>query len=361
MDQVQNSILQMMQTVAAASQAAGRNNTGRDEFRKLMEGQRKNDGGPQAEANPKAETPQDGECQEVTEDSELQAQMILAAAMLQNPVVLPAQEAVEAVEIQLQTETAPVEALPVVETQEAPAETQEAAPESLAEMELPKVSPDGAMQVRSSGEEAPRTQEVQTAQVEEAPRDEVPVENVSSAQSGEEPGAQDEEQQEKDVETTVFQDLKAVPVKVGEPEAAKQTQEAKPVETQIGEKLTEALQSGEKRVEIQLTPENLGKVTIEVTMHQDGSLRVSLHAELSQTRDLLERDLPGLQSALARNTQQEVRVEVQRQQEERNFYDGQQGQERQNPQQQRRDRQSREGTEDFLHQLRLGLIPEEGE
>lgn len=360
MDQVQNSILQMMQTVAAASQTASRNNTGRDEFRKLMEGQRKNDGGLQAEANPKAETPQDGECQEVAEDSELQAQMILAAAMLQNPVVLPAQEPVEAVEIQPQTETAPVEALPMVEIQEAPVETQETAPESLAEMELPKVSPDGAMQVRSSGEEAPRTQEVQTVQA-EAPQDEVPVENVSSAQSGEESGTQDEEQQEKDVETTVFRDLETVPVKVGEPEAAKQTQEAKPVQTQIGEKLTEALQSKENRVEIQLTPENLGKVTIEVTVRQDGSLRVSLHAELSQTRDLLERDLPGLQSALARNSQQEVRVEVQRQQEERNFYDGQQGQERQNPHQQRRDRQSREGTEDFLHQLRLGLIPEEGE
>lgn len=162
-------------------------------------------------------------------------------------------------------------------------------------------------------------------------------------------------------EAPVFQDVREIPVKVGEAPAAAETREI-PVEDQITPKLTEALRAGDTRVEIQLAPENLGKVTVEVTLHEDGALHVVLHAENSQTRGLLERSADNLMAMLGREARQEVQVEVPRQQEsqQQNFYDGRQGHEHQSRQQQQQ-RQERQGGEDFLHQLRLGLVPGDGE
>lgn len=100
--------------------------------------------------------------------------------------------------------------------------------------------------------------------------------------------------------------------------------EARPLEIQLGEKLTQVLKQGESKVELQLEPRNLGRVQVEMTWDQEGTLRVSMYAENSRTRTLLEQDLAGLRSVLSQNTQQEVRVEVSRQQEsqQQNFYDG---------------------------------------
>ena len=142
----------------------------------------------------------------------------------------------------------------------------------------------------------------------------------------------------------MFEDVRAVPVKVGE--ASKTEEAAEPMEKQIGPKLTEALRSGETRVEIQLNPENLGKVTVEMTWSRDGGLLVQVHAENSRTQNLLEKNTAGLEALLSRETQQEVRVEVPRQEESQR-------------QDERRKQES--SGEDFLQQLRLGLIPLEGE
>ena len=146
-------------------------------------------------------------------------------------------------------------------------------------------------------------------------------------------------------------------------EAPKAEKPEMPVEEQIAPKLTEALQKGETRVEVTLTPENLGKVTVEVTLREDGTLHVALHAESSQTRGLLERSADNLMAMLGRDARQEVQVEVPRQQEsqQQNFYDdGRQGRGQQEHGQQERRQEQRSG-EDFLHQLRLGLVPGDGE
>ena len=163
-------------------------------------------------------------------------------------------------------------------------------------------------------------------------------------------------------EAPVFQDVREIPVKVGEAPAAEETPET-PVEDQIGPKLAEALKSGDTRVEIQLAPDTLGKVTVEVTLREDGTLHVALHAESSQTRGLLERSADNLMAMLGRDARQEVQVEVPRQQEsqQQNFYDdGRQGRGQQEHGQQERRQEQRSG-EDFLHQLRLGLVPGDGE
>lgn len=160
-------------------------------------------------------------------------------------------------------------------------------------------------------------------------------------------------------EKPVFEAVETAPVKVSETAAPVETTQTEPVEDQIANKLTETLSFGETRVELQLTPENLGKVTIELTQKEDGSLHIALRAENSQTRSLLERDMSGLQSLLSRTTQQEVQVDVsqpQEQQQQQN-YDGHQQQQHQQQEQ----RENRQRSETFLNQLRLGLLIPEAE
>lgn len=189
---------------------------------------------------------------------------------------------------------------------------------------------------------------------------------IKVEQGGAETGTEDGDETPEEAmaeETPLFEDVRAVPVKVAE--APKAEEPEIPLEKQIGPKLAEALQSGETKVEIQLTPENLGKVKIEVTMREDGSILVQLHADSSRTQGLLEKNLSGLEALLSRNSQQEIQVEVPRQQEsqqQQNPYDQEQQarQQQQQRQQERRQQQAVSG-EDFLQQLRLGLIPIDGE
>ena len=92
----------------------------------------------------------------------------------------------------------------------------------------------------------------------------------------------------------------------------------------------------------------------------EGALHVILHAESTRTQNLLEKDMASLQSLLGRETQQEVKVELPRQQEapRQSFDDGRQNGGQQHHQQEQR-QSSRHSGQDFLHQLRLGLIPAE--
>lgn len=200
--------------------------------------------------------------------------------------------------------------------------------------------------------EAPEVQTEAPEMVQQAGDEvlEVKVETIEAPEETEEtPELQDAE-----VETPVIRDLETAPVK--ETEAPAPAEEAEPVEKQVSAKLAEAVREGATHVEIQLNPENLGKVTVELTLQKDGGLVVHLHAENGRTQNLLEKNLSGLENLLSRETQQEVRVEVPRQEDSqwKDLYDQQQNQQRQQRQEQRRRQQS---GEDFLHQLRLGLIP----
>lgn len=162
----------------------------------------------------------------------------------------------------------------------------------------------------------------------------------------------------------LFHDVKAAPVKVGDVEAPQQTQEAD-VAGQIDAQLAQALQTGETMVRIQLTPENLGEVTVEITQSVDGALRIALSAHNDGTRGLLERHAGDLQGMLAGRTGQSVEVSVQRQaesqqnQNQQHSYDGHNGH-AQDGQERRQQRQQHTSPEDFMQQLRLGLIPDDG-
>jgi len=156
----------------------------------------------------------------------------------------------------------------------------------------------------------------------------------------------------------LFREVKDFMVKVGE---AKPVEMPEPVEVevkdQLGQKVFEAIENGETRLTVQLSPENLGRVDVELTLTEDGVLKLELRTENHMTQRLLEKETAGLHQMLVRNTQQDVQIQVTRQEDSRHqaFEDGRQGGNHQNPQQERREEQRNTG--DFMQQLRLGLIP----
>ena len=72
---------------------------------------------------------------------------------------------------------------------------------------------------------------------------------------------------------------------------------------------------------------------------------------------LLERELPAMQGMLSRDTQQSVQVQVPREEsaQRQDLYENPQHQ--QHRQQEQQEHQQHQSTEDFLNQLRLGLVP----
>ncbi len=162
----------------------------------------------------------------------------------------------------------------------------------------------------------------------------------------------------------LFHDVEAAPVKVGDVYNAEQVDEPNVVQ-QIDAGLAQALQKGESMVRIQLNPENLGSVTIEISQSAEGIIRVALSAHSSETRGLLERHAGELQGLLAERSQQSVEVDVQRQAESQQNqnqqnYDGHNGH-AQDGQERRRHQQEPASSQDFIQQLRLGLIPSDGD
>lgn len=352
MDQIYNSMLFMAQVPAERPAGKPAQSQESDSFQKQMEqASGKTESKPETSVQ---DQPQEGPVT-VEDPQELEKQMALAAmAVMQNPVVpveqvtAPEETAVTEVSgVEIVTETAEAPVVTVPET----AETAEIVPEEGVEQPVEQLSQEQAK---------PAEAETQTAEDAGAEL-EVKVTTGETGGAEQETDTQDAPE-EGMAEAPVFRDVREIPVKVGEAPAAEETPET-PVEDQIGPKLAEALKSGDTRVEIQLAPDTLGKVTVEVTLREDGALHIALHAENSQTRGLLERSADNLMAMLGRDARQEVQVEVPRQQEsqQQNFYDGQQGREHQGRQQEQEHQQERQGGEDFLQQLRLGLVPGDGE
>lgn len=161
----------------------------------------------------------------------------------------------------------------------------------------------------------------------------------------------------------LFHDVKAAPVKVGEVYQDPETEAS--VAKQVDTGLAQALEKGDSTVRIQLNPEHLGSVTVEITHSAEGIIHVALNAHSSETRSLLERHAGELQNLVASRTQQEVEVNVQRQQEsqqgQNQNYDGHNGHAQDGQERRRQQHQEQDGSQDFIQQLRLGLIGSDAE
>ncbi len=160
----------------------------------------------------------------------------------------------------------------------------------------------------------------------------------------------------------LFKDVKAAPVKVGE--NFQLDTEQPDMEAELAETIRYAAQQGLRQIEIKLSPENLGSLTIRLTQSADGALQVVLRTGTAKAASLLHQHMDGLNAALQGYGQNsEVRVEVQRNEDSQQAQQQQQqqtdpnGHNRQNQEQQQRQEESHSG--DFLQKLRLGLFSPE--
>lgn len=199
-----------------------------------------------------------------------------------------------------------------------------------------------------------------TAETSEAPAQKTELENelpVHFAEKQETDDQPEETDAGGDV-TPLFEDVKATPVKVAEPMRETVELEAPDAKIQLSEHLTAAIDLSQNKVELTLTPESLGKLTVEISRDGNGALSIVLSAANPKAAALLERHAGGLQELLAANTKTDVRVEVQESQESpRQFLnpDGNPN-ERQQGQQHREEKAHKESDgADFLQRLRLGL------
>lgn len=251
--------------------------------------------------------------------------------------VVPADEA-SLQTAELEPETVEFQAeMPEVKAQEKPAEVQ-TEPQQTAQ------APEEAVQtVKTGGEAHEARQESQDSGMAQGDRKE-DVKVEYGAEQAEKP---------------LFHDVKATPIKVGE--APVVDTQAQDMDADLAKELGQALEAGAQRIEIQLTPENLGTITVEMTRTQDGALEVVFHTTTEKAANLLNQHSANLGALLQNNNQQgTVQVTVQRQEE------AQQNQQHQNQQHQnqnapQQDHHRRSDSEDFLQQLRLGLVPAEEE
>ena len=158
----------------------------------------------------------------------------------------------------------------------------------------------------------------------------------------------------------LFDRTEHMPVKVGEADTLDATEPD--FAPRLAKAITEAEQEGARHVELKLAPEHLGKLSVELTQGKDGVLHIVFHAENEQAMKLLQEHSATLVSMLHGSHSGEIQVEVPRPQQGEQPWQQpaqQPGQQHgRNPQEQGRQRQS---TEDFLQQLRLGLLGVEAE
>lgn len=157
----------------------------------------------------------------------------------------------------------------------------------------------------------------------------------------------------------LFQNTENTPIKVGDP-APVDTQ-SPDFDAQLTRQLSKSLQNGDQTLKLKLAPEGLGEVVVEFTRSKDGAVQVLLQTSTETATNLLRSHSAELSSLLRSNNQAPVLVEVQQQQQ--NSYTQQEQQQQKNQQQQQQEQQQqqqnqqRQSSQDFVEQLRLGLVP----
>jgi len=147
-------------------------------------------------------------------------------------------------------------------------------------------------------------------------------------------------------------------VKVGEPVTDTTRTD---LDEQLTEQVGKALKDGAQQVKLRLTPDSLGTLTIDLTRTQDGALQVVFHTTTEKAADLLSRHADSLGALLQNNSQSTVQVEVRRQEEAQQYQQQDQRQHQQQENSRGQQDQRRRSGEDFLQQLRLGLVTLDGQ
>ena len=168
-------------------------------------------------------------------------------------------------------------------------------------------------------------------------------------------------------ESPLFAELNGVPVKVSENFAPIELENNNSME-QLGARLESFIteDNGNQIVELTLTPASLGKLRVAITHTPEGALHVQLNAASDRALNLLQKGAGNLQNLLVNSSRPNVAVEVRgsQQSEQQAFNPNQQNGQQQNQQSrqehQQQSRRSKERSVEFIQQLRLGLVDNEG-
>ena len=371
MEQLQNALLGMLQaTLQQVPGVGGKNESGGDEFQKLLERAQnpqdveqpepaKKPQTPDKEEPAKAEDTQEKPAQQPEEpvknqqaqDAAEQERMLMAAMQaMQAPVVEDFESSEMPAEGELLTLT-PVN-LEVNEDATVVTLLENGEPEAMTMAEAGELLGETQVQPEAVAEEPVLVQNVPQGEVQT--REEAPVEEMVEAVQVETGAPQEESEDTTDLDLSgeaqpLFRDVEAAPIKVGDAPAPESTRQPAPVGEQVAGALNQALAQGE---------------TIELRFGQTGNLEcILMAAEKKDTLELLSKNLPDMMRAFGQRYGEEVRVEIQQPQEsqqeqQQRQYDGRNGHGGQpQDEEERHRRQPRsENPEDFLHQLRLGLI-----
>ncbi len=305
--------------------------------------------------------------QEAPAEDELLPQEMLAALLL--PVALPLDlqsmmkgaapvvpQAVAAEAPALVQPEAPIVTTQQQTAQAAPAATVQTAPltTSVQQMAAAQTTPVQQPTAQSQPVTTPQAAPLQeVAATQNAPRQDA---QLLSQEQGDSNNSALFEQAEAPAKP-LFQNTEQIPVKVGDAPTL-DTQSAD-FNEQLGRQISKALQNGEQKLSISLSPDNLGKMVVELTRSPDGALQVLLHASTSAAATLLNDRSMELSAMLRNNTQAPVYIEVQHPQESSAYHQQQQNQHNQQNQQGQQQQQNQHGkqqVQDFLEQLRLGMI-----
>lgn len=205
-----------------------------------------------------------------------------------------------------------------------------------------------------------RTVRTDVQPTEQETRTEIEVPRITNVDASEETSDEENAETAQTMqEAPLFEHVEAPVVKVAEVSRPIPLEAEDGVE-QLGNELDLVVNSADaNRVEVTLTPENLGKLTVEITRGSDGTLNVVLHATTERAANLLEKGMDGLRQMLSTNNQREVQVQVRGSEETQQQFlnpDGRNDQENRQQQQQNRRRDEQRNTQDFMQQLRLGLV-----
>ncbi len=158
-------------------------------------------------------------------------------------------------------------------------------------------------------------------------------------------------------EAPVFERMETVPVKVAETSGEPVAPEADDAAAQISRQIEQAMAQGQSKVQITLTPANLGQLTVEIMRSGDGDLSIVLTTVTGKAAQLLDRHVDGLQHMLTSTQNVHVEIETRTQEPQAQQFlnpDGQNNHHHQQQHQQKKEEQPSDG--DFLQQLRLGLV-----
>lgn len=160
--------------------------------------------------------------------------------------------------------------------------------------------------------------------------------------------------------TSLFKELDSTPVKVAETVNTRDPD----MDNQIAKIIHTAVEAGDRTVTMRLMPEGLGTVTALITQTVEGALQIVLQTSDDAAATLLKSHLNSLFGSLQGTNHTSVSIEIQTTHEaeeaQQELMDEEQenAQGQENPENQDESEQDVVISDDFLQQLRLGLVKE---